>query len=279
MPPQIIIRADANSQTGIGHMMRCIALCQSWKKQGGEVNFITYCENESLLNRLEREDFRVTQLQSTYPDLIDWYTIEQAMTKFPDAWVVIDGYHFDHTYQLKVKKSGHRLLVIDDMAHLRHYYGDLVLNQNISAESLHYSCEPYTRLLLGPRYTLIRSEFLSWRGRSIKNPVLSRKLLITMGGGDYHNITLKVINTLKRFDIFNLNIKITVGPSNPHIKILKKAILFSGKPIQIFQNEKNMPELMDWADVAITAGGSTCWELAFMGVPFLAFIVAENQKK
>jgi RimJ/RimL family protein N-acetyltransferase len=38
-----------------------------------------------------------------------------------------------------------------------------------------------------------------------------------------------------------------------------------------------MPELMAWADMAVSAGGSTCWELAFMGVPSLVLILAENQ--
>jgi spore coat polysaccharide biosynthesis predicted glycosyltransferase SpsG len=39
----------------------------------------------------------------------------------------------------------------------------------------------------------------------------------------------------------------------------------------------NMPELMAWADVAISAGGSTCLELAFMGLPLLLLVLAENQ--
>jgi RimJ/RimL family protein N-acetyltransferase len=39
-----------------------------------------------------------------------------------------------------------------------------------------------------------------------------------------------------------------------------------------------MPELMAWADVAISAGGSTCWELAFMGLPSILLVLAENQR-
>src|SRR6185295_9238731 len=39
----------------------------------------------------------------------------------------------------------------------------------------------------------------------------------------------------------------------------------------------DMPGLMDWADVAVTAGGSTCWELVFMNVPSIVIAIAENQ--
>src|SRR5207248_2812164 len=40
----------------------------------------------------------------------------------------------------------------------------------------------------------------------------------------------------------------------------------------------NMAELMAWADVAVSAAGSTCWELAFMGVPAVAIVCADNQQ-
>ena len=39
-----------------------------------------------------------------------------------------------------------------------------------------------------------------------------------------------------------------------------------------------MPEIMSQADLAITAGGTTLWELAFMGVPILAIILSKDQQ-
>lgn len=39
-----------------------------------------------------------------------------------------------------------------------------------------------------------------------------------------------------------------------------------------------MPELMAWADMAIAAGGSTNWELAFMGLPTIILVLADNQR-
>jgi RimJ/RimL family protein N-acetyltransferase len=32
-----------------------------------------------------------------------------------------------------------------------------------------------------------------------------------------------------------------------------------------------------WADMAISAGGTTCWELCYVGVPFLVVILSKNQ--
>ena len=39
-----------------------------------------------------------------------------------------------------------------------------------------------------------------------------------------------------------------------------------------------MPDLMAWADIAVSGGGSTSWENAFMGLPALMLVLAENQR-
>jgi UDP-2,4-diacetamido-2,4,6-trideoxy-beta-L-altropyranose hydrolase len=138
----LIIHADASTEIGTGHLMRCLALAQAWKDAGGQITFISACQNESLLQRLRDEKFNVHVLGHPYSDSSDWDYTKNILAAYPSAWVALDGYHFNEAYQQRVKEAGHRLLVIDDMAHLKHYYADILLNQNLHAEQLHYSCEP-----------------------------------------------------------------------------------------------------------------------------------------
>ncbi len=278
MEKSLVIRVDANAQVGTGHFMRCLALAQAWKIQGGQVIFISACESDGLRRRLSDEAFQIITLERLHPDPSDWETTSQVLASYPEGWVVLDGYHFNSLYQRRVKEAGHRLLVIDDMAHLEHYYGDVVLNQNINAEDLHYSCEHYSHLLLGTRYALLRSEFLSWREWKRRIPGVARKVLVTLGGGDPENITLKVINALKKVDIQDLNVKVVVGPLNPHIERLQNALNSTHNPISIVHDVEKMAELMAWADLAIAGGGATSWELAFMGLPHLVVVLADNQR-
>jgi len=274
----LLIRADASSKIGTGHLMRCLALAQAWKDAGGKVAFITACRNEGLLERLREEGFEVHLLSSSYPDPGDWEVTKNVLAGHPDAWVVLDGYHFDEVYQKRIKDAGNRLLVIDDMAHLKHYYADIVLNQNLHAEDLHYSCEPYTKLLLGTKYVLLRREFLAWRGWKREIPEVARRVLVTLGGSDLGNYTLKVIQALQKVDILGLEATVVIGASNPHADVLKKAVEQSRIPIRLIQNAKNMPELMAWADVAISSAGTTVWELVFMGVPTMVGLTAPIEK-
>ncbi|TEU12258.1 MAG: UDP-2,4-diacetamido-2,4,6-trideoxy-beta-L-altropyranose hydrolase [Anaerolineales bacterium] len=274
----LIVRADANTRMGTGHLMRCLALAQAWKARGGRATFITACESDGLQHRLSDESFQVIRLERSYPDPVDWEVTSRVLAAHSSAWVVLDGYHFDPVYQRQIKETGHWLLAIDDMAHLDHYYADVVLNQNINAEDLRYSCEPYTRLLLGTRYALLRSEFLAWRGWQREVPKVARKVLITLGGGDPDNQTLKVVQALQRVDVDELEAVVVVGASNPHFREVQSAASNSQFGIRLVQNVTNMPELMAWADVAVSAGGSTCWELAFMGLPSLLLTLADNQR-
>ena len=277
--PGLLIRADASARIGSGHMMRCLALAQAWKKdEEGQATFITACESGGLCHRLSDEGFQVITLERSYPDPTDWQIASQVLTAHSEAWVVLDGYHFDSAYQRQVKEAGHRLLVIDDMAHLDHYYADVVLNQNINAERLHYSCEPNTRLLLGTRYVLLRSEFLKWQGWQREISLVARRVLVTLGGGDPDNQTLKVIRALQQVDVDGLEAVVVVGASNPHFRELESAVRDSQSMIRLVRNVSNMPELMAWANVAVSAGGSTCWELAFMGLPTVVLVLAENQQ-
>ena len=274
----LVIRADANTRIGTGHLMRCLALAQAWRDSGGEVVFITACESPVLLQRLSDESFEAIQLDSPYPDPADLEATSQVLAAHPNAWAVLDGYHFDEAYQKQVKEASHRLLVIDDMAHLEHYYADIVLNQNLHAGQLNYPCEPYTQLLLGTRYVLLRREFLQWQNWKREIPQVARKVLVTLGGADLNNVTLKVIKAIHKLNVRDLEVKVVVGPSNPHIASLKEAVDHSLFAIHLLPSVESMPELMAWADVAVSAGGSTCWELAFMGLPAVILVVADNQR-
>jgi UDP-2,4-diacetamido-2,4,6-trideoxy-beta-L-altropyranose hydrolase len=274
----IVIRADATSRIGTGHLMRCLALAQSWKSRGAEVTFISCSENNALRQRLLDQGMQITTIEQPYPDPMDWEITSQVVRKSSATWVVLDGYHFDFEYQNQIKKNGQHLLVIDDTAHRTHYCADIVLNQNMGADRLEYSCENYTRLMVGPQYALLRSEFLAWRGWKREIPNVATKVLVTLGGADYQNATLKALRALERFNCSDLEVKMVVGAYNPNIEMLRNAVQSAQFSISILSNVGDMAKLMAWADVAIAAAGSTCWELAFMKLPFAAIILAENQE-
>jgi len=191
--------------------------------------------------------------------------------------LVLDGYDFGSDYQRIVKDSSQCLMIIDDVGHGDHYYADIVLNQNLHAnEGLYLNKAPYTRLLLGTEYVLLRREFLSWRRRDRQNPETARTMLVTLGGGDTDTLTGKIVGALRALK--DLEAVVVVGDGNSNLRKLQRSLQTAGSTIRIERNVTNMADLMDWAHMAVSAGGSTCWELAFMGLPNVVLALTEDQR-
>jgi UDP-2,4-diacetamido-2,4,6-trideoxy-beta-L-altropyranose hydrolase len=276
----LLIRADASTQIGTGHIMRCLALAQAWQAEGGEAIFSMATEASGIETRLQQGGFKVVHHYAPLGSDADAIHTISLAQQYQINRVVVDGYHFGAEFQRKLKAAGLRVLFVDDNGHAEHYYADWVLNQNIHAhDGLYAKREPYTQLLLGTRYVLLRKEFWPWRGWQRQITPVGRKVLVTLGGSDPDNITLQVIRALQKVGVGELEAVVVVGGSNPHYEVLQQAVREGTTQIELRQNVDNMPELMAWADMAITAGGSTCWELAFMGLPSLILILAENQKR
>jgi spore coat polysaccharide biosynthesis predicted glycosyltransferase SpsG len=100
--------------------------------------------------------------------------------------------------------------------------------------------------------------------------------LVTLGGSDADNVTLRVIHVLQQVRIEGMETVVVCGASNPHRASLELAVKDT-PAIRLQSNVTSMPQLMAWADVAISAAGSTCWEMAYMGLPALLIVLAENQ--
>ncbi len=275
--PNLIVRADANSRIGSGHLMRSMALAQSWRAHtGGTVIFVTNCETDALREKLKTKG-RIFEIENSYPHAADWTKTREVLENYRKSWCVVDGYNFDAGFHGKIRENGNRVLVIDDTAHLDFYDADAVLNQNINAADLQYNHAQNTALLLGTQYALLRDEFTAWKTWRRETFQVARKILITMGGSDFYNLTLKAIRAVEQLAIENLEVKAVVGASNPHYAELVKSARHSSVQINLIKNADNMSELMAWADVSVSAAGSTCWELAFMQLPSILIVSAENQ--
>ncbi|MEO0378198.1 MAG: UDP-2,4-diacetamido-2,4,6-trideoxy-beta-L-altropyranose hydrolase, partial [Cyanobacteria bacterium P01_A01_bin.17] len=267
-----------SADIGTGHVMRCLALAQAWQTEGGKVTFLVGMIAPELDERLQSEGFAVLHHEKTLGSREDGdHTIAWAQELEANA-VVVDGYHFGSAYQKRLKQAGLQVLFIDDNGHANHYYADWVLNQNIYAhEGLYTNKEPYTQLLLGTRYALLRKEFWPWRDWQREIAPHPDRILVTLGGSDPNNVTLRIIQALQKIETRTLEVSALVGASNPHYEMLQGAVKTDKHHIELRRNVNNMPELMAWADIAISAGGSTNWELAFMGLPSLVIPLAENQ--
>ncbi|MEF2230679.1 MAG: UDP-2,4-diacetamido-2,4,6-trideoxy-beta-L-altropyranose hydrolase [Pseudodesulfovibrio sp.] len=270
---RLTLRADCSRTVGAGHVMRMIALGQAWRDRGGTVRFLGSVPGMDM--RIEEDGFTLVPLSDVHPDGAD-LTRVLAETS-PGGWVVLDGYHFDGGYQCGLWSAGRRVLVLDDVCDRGEYCADVLVNQNADAREYAYPINGDAALLLGTRYALLRREFVAAAPRARDFSTRPLNLVVTFGGADIYNWSGRVLEAVGAGFPGQFNVRVVAGAVNPHLKALAETVKGFPGECRLLHSVGDMAALFDWADLALSAAGSTCWELCRMGVPMWLLILADNQ--
>jgi len=268
----VAFRVDASSNIGIGHLTRCLALSEELTRKGHDCYFLSKIENNELINKIEKNNIHY-QINSNATLLEDNKTLVKFAKEKDINWIVTDHYGINAEYIKEIKQNNFKVLSVDDNAQI-HYYSDIVLNQNIGSEKLNFSAEKYTKFLLGAKYAIIRDELLIEKNKKEGNEV--KKILITLGGTDKDNFILTIIKFLKDF-CKTLEFNVIVGPLNPFFDEIRNYVKEGNLKIKVIKSPKNMADIYLRSDIAVSAGGASCYELAYFGIPNIIITVADNQ--
>lgn len=296
---RVVFRSDASTEIGTGHVMRCLTLADALHKHGAECCFICRAHQGHLLEYIVQRGHEAialptavtgTETPTDSPHVawlgVDWGTdanqTRDALKPQTVDWLVVDHYALDRCWESALRSNCHHLMVIDDLADRSHEC-DLLLDQNLGRKEQDYYTllNPETRLLVGPKYALLRPEFAYWRTRSLlrrEKPAL-KSLLITMGGVDQVNATGKVLNALKGCAIpKNIKVTVVMGPNAPWLENVKQQATQMLWSVRVLVGVNNMAQLMTESDLAIGASGSTSWERCCLGLPTIQIVLAKNQE-
>lgn len=284
---KVFFRADASARVGAGHLMRCLALAETLRGRGAQIRFICRVHAGNVIALLQQKAMPVTVLPAPMPE--EGYAAWLGMTQAEDAeqtikafggekpdWLVVDHYGIGVEWETRLRPHIGQLMVIDDLAN-RNHDCDLLLDQNYSVDGdRRYGnlVSPQCKVLLGPRYALLKKEFKELRERLGTRLHELKKILVFFTAGDDQGETLKAMRGVELFGKAE-HVDVVVGQLNPNnAEIIKKcAELHWGYHCQI----DYMPALIAHADLVIGAGGSSNWERCALGVPALIAILAENQ--
>jgi UDP-2,4-diacetamido-2,4,6-trideoxy-beta-L-altropyranose hydrolase len=283
----VAIRTDGGASIGMGHIMRCLSLAKAFKGAGYAVLFIS--KYKEGIDRIRSEGFQVIQLSHSsnqidtgfyYGDKLELEkeikAIIEVLSSAEIELLLIDTYNVTEEYFLNVKPYVKKLGYIDDVNKFV-YPVDILINGNITGEYMGY--KKYSQeevMLLGPKYNLIRDEFRNIPERNIGEKV--KEITLTTGGSDPYNMSVKILNILmKHEELRKLKINVIVGNGFKDKEQLKR-ISENNKNIVIYENVEFMSHIMLRSDIAISAGGSTLYELCACGTPTLAIIMADNQE-
>lgn len=299
---EIGLRADASLDIGTGHVMRCLTLADELKRGGATCCFICREHRGHLIDLIRARGFEVLILPGAASCDADaprvtvgyaaWLGVDQATdaaqtrqalgTRRLD-FLVVDHYALDACWERLMRPLTQRILAIDDLANRRHDC-EILLDQNLGRTAQSYAelLPAASRLLIGPRYALLRPEFASLRARSLlrRSSPQVKQLLVTLGGIDKDNITLSVLKVLAGSTLpEDCHVVAVMGGGAPGLQAVRDFVGCTSGRMELRVNESNMAALMAASDAAIGAAGGTAWERCCLGLPTLVIPMAENQRE
>lgn len=254
------VRADASPSMGFGHVMRMVALAERARDREIEPRFIIG-GGETAIRTVTQRGF-VGSL-ATSPENSDWLRHVAA-----EDLIFFDGYQFGPDIMRLARDRAARVGAVDDLGFGR-FPVDVLVNQNLPDET-HYSLPVQSSLLVGPRYALVRREFMTHRRDRIADR--PRTLLVTMGGSDVAGVTERIVQLAPIQATFQ-RMLVVVGPG-----LELPAAVEEIPCVEIVQSPADVAGTFARADAALSAAGSTTWELLAMGIPIALVQVAENQR-
>ena len=261
---KILFRADGTTQTGLGHMMRSLALAEMLG-DAFDRRFAIQNPSDAVLKLLAKQSLPVVTLVSND-------VAELLACVSEDDVVVLDGYQFDETFQRAVRAKVHKLIFIDDLI-MGHQVADLVINHAGDVTAAEYQAEPYTTLLLGANYALVNPAF----GQKTQPKDGENKAFVNMGGADLHNVSHQVVDLLLSINP-NLRVTVVLGAANPH------AATFADFPqdhVSVQQNlsAKQMARVIGGSGLSVVAASTIAYEVATVSRPMIIIQTADNQSR
>lgn len=278
---KVLFRADGNPSIGAGHVMRCLSIADAAMDKGVESIFVT--AGDEFANIIENRGFRHIVLGSDYRNMDDELPkVVQIIDDEQPVALIMDSYYVTESYLRSLKQAlnavGSRLVYIDDILSFP-YLCDTLINYNIYADEEAYKVlyNGYSTpdMLLGTAYAPLRSEFRSAVGKKPVRADRGRQILVSTGGADFEHLMIELVREAKRQDTDQV-FHFVVGAANEDRDLIVSEAAGESNLI-LHENVTNMSELMLSCNAAISAAGSTLYELCACRVPTVTYILADNQ--
>jgi len=269
--PSVVFRTNASSSIGMGHLNRCISIAEEMVTRGWMVSFVVRrAKREDPYGRLRSTVKHILELPAAMDKRKDLRSMTCLVSDTRPDLTIVDSYEVGEDYLKALQRAGSSTVFIDDLAKIRSG-ADLILNYNVGFGPKDYSKVKDARLLLGLKYCPLGKLVLSQRARMSRpfsQPAVAKELLVTLGASKHNRTFENILRTLGRLDWLK---KVQVTSVRPSPRYDSR---FSFKGYV-----KDLPALIQKTPLAITAGGSTCYQLACLGVPSLIYILAKNQQR
>lgn len=266
----LYIRTDMNHVIASGHVMRCLSIADAAKEFGEEVTFIL--ADEQAVSLITGRGHAAFVLNTKWDDMeSELYVLERLIREQQITSLLLDSYQVTEAYLKKLSKMT-SVIYLDDLNAFHYDVNAIVCYANYWEKFQYLQNYQDVKLYLGTQYMPLRKEFAYITDKEINDKV--DKLLLMSGGNDEKHILAGILESI---DIGDFK-KITVicGRYYERYELLVDKYK-DCENVCIYQAVTDIEKYMQEADLAVSAGGTTLYELCACGTPTISFSLADNQ--
>ncbi len=269
---KVYIRTDMNETIATGHMMRCLSIADALQEKGWETVFLT--ADEKPLELLERRGYKAIVLNT------EWNRMEEELPvllpilrKYRIRKLLVDSYQVTAEYFRQLEEVT-RVIYLDDLDAFCYPVSSLICYANYYPKLSYGNKGKVDGFYLGTDYMPLRQVYRNRPPKPISSGL--EKILILSGGSDNYHMIQQLTERFREKKEFR--VAVICGAFYPDFEGLKER--FEDCPhLNFYQNVENLEEFMVEADLAVSAGGTTLYELCAVGTPTISYSFADNQLK
>lgn len=268
--PKIVIRCDGGVRLGLGHIYRCLALAAEFASRDCSIIF-ALLEDATGVQIIEDAGFVVLQKSD---DKTEEEWLDNILSS-QNAHALICDIRTDlpSSALLHWQEKEYLVAIIDDASERRLTAKFAFFPPAPQVANLDFS-NAYGECFCGWEYVILRQQF---NGNHLRTPQKDG-VVICMGGSDPKEFTFKALAIIEDGEE-SLQIKVIIGSAFQKIDKLKRLVANSKHHIKIFQNIKNMAEVLESAEFAICSFGMIAYELASVGTPALYYCLSDDHRQ
>lgn len=269
-PLSVAVRCDATQRSGVGHLVRQLALAEELLARGHRVAFWGVCEVEWAARQVADRGLAMLEPPAGPGELA-----ERLVDEGVDV-LVIDGYGFDAGTGRAARAAGVGVLALVDAAFGLAQEADVYVDQNLGAVAASQA-HPGAEFLVGLDYVLLRDVVRDRRaaGRPTTRETGPVRVLVVFGGTDPYGgcqvLVPLLLATGLSVDVVAIAARRAVADE---LRALECA---PGQSVTVLPTADDLPGLAVGCDAAVSASGTSVWEFLCLGVPMGLVCVADNQ--
>ncbi len=266
----VAVRCDATRHGGVGHLVRQLALTEELRLRGHHVELWGEVDVPWAASQLVQHDL---PNRHTGDDPVAWAAARRA-----DGIdiAMIDGYAFGPAWGAALRTAGVPVATMSDGVFGLDQDADLYVDQNLGADAAQAG-HPGARFLVGLDYVLLRDVVLRRRGQMSVTPCEGEapRVLVVFGGTDAYGGCRVLVQLLLAT---GLPVTVVAVAANPEIaRELESLEIGERQAVEIHAPVDDLPGLAVTCQAAVSASGTSVWELLCLGVASALVCVTDNQ--